>query len=105
MRNNLRNDQIIDNIYRQWIDQNLQRLAKLYKERFGPPADGRTIYTQKAFHDFCIGEALSVQRLLDPEIFRAILVDYLINIHYKLNGIEVNVDYWNNFFSKRGESK
>jgi len=105
MRNNLRNDQVIDTLYRKWIEQNLQRLANSYQQHFGPSEEGRTIYTQKKFHDYCIAEALAALRILDPDLFRTILVDYLINTHYSLNQVKVDKEYWNTFFSKKDEPK
>lgn len=92
MRNNLRADEIVDSLYRAWIEHNLQKLAVDFKDRFGAPKDGRTVYTQKEFHDFCIAQALTGFKVLDPELFRAILVDHLINTHYSLNRVKVSLE-------------
>ena len=92
MRNNLRADQIVDSLYRAWIEHNLQKLAVDFKDRFGSLKDGRTVYTQKEFHDYCIVQALAGFKVLDPELFRAILVDHLINTHYSLNRVKVSLE-------------
>jgi hypothetical protein len=91
LRNNLRADEIVDSLYRAWIEQNLQKLAADFKDRFGSPV-GRTVYTQKEFHDFCIAQALVGFKVLDPELFRTILVDHLINTHYSLNRVKVSLE-------------
>ena len=103
--NNLRADRILDTLYRTWIEQNLQRLAGLYLDRFGVPKDGRTIYTQKQFHDFCIAEALVGLKNIDGDLFRSILVDHLINTHYSLNRVQITLEQCGLGAFKKDESK
>ena len=105
MKNSFKADQALESTYRSWIEQNLQRLASVYKDRFGLPKDGRSVYTQKEFHDFCMAEALTALRAVLPDFFRAILVDHLINTHYNLNRIKVDLDDCGLSAFKKNESK
>jgi hypothetical protein len=105
LKNSQRADRAVEGLYRTWIEQNTQRLAEVFRDRFGTGKEGKTVYSQKEFHDFVITEALVGLRVIDPEFFRAILVDHLINTHYNLNRVVVDKDWWSSFFAKKNEKK
>lgn len=98
MDKNILNGDIEELRYRTWIEVNLTTIGQTYVERFGIPEGMPNIFPLPEFHNYLIGEAIHHFRVLDPELFRAVLVDHIVTTSYELRQTQVSKAFWHDYF-------